>query len=200
MLKGLTRICLFMAIVAGPVFAVGDDAPAWLRQAADLKLPSYEKNVPAVVLVDESTVTVSDDGRVTTSSTFAIRILNREGRGAAQAADVYETDIGKVREMHAWLIRPSGQVKSYGKREIIDEAQLNDVYDESRMKRISAVDDAEPGAVFGYQTVSESRPYFNPLFWFFQSSTFPVTSSRITLVVPTRWQPTEYTSNPPSTP
>src|SRR6266446_5434807 len=120
-----------LTLVAVPAVAAGDDAPAWLRQAAQFNLPAYEKNVSVAVLVDESNVTVSDDGRVTRTSTYAVRILNREGRGAAQAVDIYETDMGKVREMHAWLIRPSGQVKNYGKNEIRDEAELNDVYDES---------------------------------------------------------------------
>jgi hypothetical protein len=54
---------------------------------------------------------------------------------------------------------------------VVDEAEaLNDVYDESRIKRISAVDDAEPGTVFGYETRSESRPYFNQMLWYFQES------------------------------
>jgi Domain of Unknown Function with PDB structure (DUF3857)/Transglutaminase-like superfamily len=195
MLRRLIELCLCTVMVAVPAFAVAEDAPAWLRQAAEIKVPAYDRNVSVVVLVDESTVTVTDDGRVTRTSSFAVRILSREGRGEAQAADVYETDLGKVREMHAWLIRPSGQVKSYGKNEIIDEAELNDVYDESRTKRISAVDDAEPGAVFGYQTVNESRPYFNQLFWHFQSGTFPVLSSRLTIVLPAGWRANGITFN-----
>jgi len=194
MIRRLVLLCALM-LAAVPVMAAGDDAPAWLRQAAQLSLPTYEKSVAMAVLVDDSTVTVSDDGRVTRSSTFAVRILNREGRGYAQAVDVYETDTGKVREMHAWLIRPSGQVKSYGKNEISDEAELNDVYDESRMKRISAVDDAEPGAVFGFQTITESRPYFNQLFWYFQSGISPVVASRLTLVLPNGWRANGITFN-----
>ena len=194
MLRRLVQICA-LTLVAVPALAASDDAPGWLRQAAQFNLPAYDKNVSVAVLVDESTVTVSDDGRVTRNSTFAVRILNREGRGAAQAVDVYETDMGKVREMHAWLIRPSGQVKSYGKSEISDEAELNDVYDESRRKRISAVDDAETGAVFGFQTISESRPYFNQLFWYFQAGISPVVSSRLTLVLPNGWRANGITFN-----
>lgn len=196
MLKRLVQLCVFTALTVTPALASGDDAPPWLRQAAQRSVPSFDKNVSLVVLVDESTVTVSDDGRVTRVSSFAVRILNQEGRGAAQAADVYETDTGKVREIRAWLIRPSGQIKSYGKDNIIDEAQaLNDVYDETRVKRISAVDDAEPGAVFGYQTTSEERPYFNQLFWYFQSGISPVLSSRMTLVLPNGWRANGITFN-----
>jgi len=182
-------------ILGGPVFAFGDDAPPWLRQAAALPLPVYNKTVSVVVLADQSTMTVDEDGRVTTVSTYAVRILNREGRGAAIAEDLYDTDMGKVRELKAWLIRPSGQVKNYGKESIIDQAAaLNDVYDESRLKKIVALEDVEPGAVFGYQTTSEVRPYFNQSVWYFQGSS-PVLSSRITLTLPAGWRANGVTFN-----
>ena len=140
-------------------------------------------------------MTVSEDGHVTTVSTYAVRILNREGRGAAIAEDGYDTDTGKVREIKAWLIRPSGQVKSYGKDSIIDQAAaLNDVYDESRLKKIVAVDDVEPGSVFGYQTISEARPFFNQSVWYFQGAG-PVLSSRFTLTLPSGWRASGVTFN-----
>jgi len=182
-------------LLAAPAFASGDEAPAWLRQVAATQVPSFDKKVTSVVLLDQSTTTLEDNGRMTTVSTYAVRILNNEGRRAAVAAGVYETDIGKVDELKAWLIRPSGQVKSYGKDETIDRAEaLNDVYDESRVKMISAVADAEPGAVFGYQIKSQSRPYFNQSLWYFQESS-PVISSRLTLVLPSGWRATGITFN-----
>lgn len=191
----LVLLCFSTVLMATPALAVGDDAPAWLRQAAALKAPAYDKKISSVVLLDESTMTVGEDGRVTTVSTYAVRILNREGREAAVASEGYETDFGKVREMHAWMIRPSGQVKSYGKDDVIDQAEaLNDVYDESRLKKIVAVDDAEPGSVFGYQTTSEMRPYFNQTVWYFQGRS-PVISSRLTLVLPSGWRATGITFN-----
>jgi Domain of Unknown Function with PDB structure (DUF3857)/Transglutaminase-like superfamily len=180
---------------AAPVFAFGDEAPSWLRQAAELKVPAFDKRVSAVVLVDDSTMTVGEDGRVTRVSTYAVRILTREGREAAVAAEAYETDSSKVREIHAWLIRPSGQVKRYGKDNTIDEAEaVNDVYDESRIKKISAVSDAEAGSVFGYQTTAEIHPFFNQTKWYFQE-TSPVMSSRITLALPAGWRARGVTFN-----
>jgi transglutaminase-like putative cysteine protease len=166
----------------------GDEAPNWLRQAASQKLPTYDRTVSAVVLVDESTVTVAEDGRVTTQYSYAVRILSREGRESAVAQEGYATDTGKVKEMRAWLIQPSGQIKSYDSDDVIDEAvALNDVYNESRVKKISAVNDVQPGAVFGYQTVSESRPFFHEAVWYFQTGE-PVISSKLTLVLPPGWQ------------
>ena len=196
MLKRSIATLFFLLILAAPSLAAGDDAPGWLRQAAGLPLPAYDRKVSSVTLVDESISTVNEDGRVVKVSTGAVRILTREGREAAIARATYDTDNGKVREIHAWLIRPSGQVKSYGSKETIDLAEaLNDVYDESRIKSISAVDEAEPGTVFGYQITSEEKPFFNQLFWFFQGDTSPVVSSRLTLVLPTGWRANSITLN-----
>lgn len=186
---------MFLILVsASSALAVGDDAPPWLRQAVTMPVPTFDKKVGSVVLVDNSTVTVGAEGQITEVSTFAVRILTREGREDASAAVGYETDFGKVKDFHAWLIRPSGQVKTYGKDEIVDQADLNDVYDESRVKKISADEEAEPGAVFGYQTITESRPYFYHSIWYFQSGA-PVMSSRLTLVLPAGWQANSVTFN-----
>jgi transglutaminase-like putative cysteine protease len=191
----LIGLFFVLTLFALPALGFGDDAPAWLRQAAAQPVPTYGNSVSVIVLLDESTMTVGEDGHVTTVSTYAVRILSREGRRAAIAEDLYDTDIGKVREIKAWLIRPSGQVKSYGKDYIIDQAvALNDVYDESRLKKIVAVDEAEPGSVFGYQTISEVRPYFNQSIWYFQG-VHPVLSSRLTLTLPSGWRASSVTFN-----
>ena len=185
----LANILLLGLMSAATVLALpGDEAPPWLQQAAAIKAPPFDKKVSALVLVDDATMTVGEDGSVVTTYNYAVRVLTREGKDAAVAVTTYTTDRDKVREFRAWLIRPSGQVKSYGKGDIADEAQaLNDVYDESRSKTISAIREAEPGSVFGFQSVSESRPYFHQTIWYFQERD-PVIASRITLNLPVGWQ------------
>jgi hypothetical protein len=166
----------------------GDDAPAWLKQAMGASLPAYDKDVPGVVLWDESRVTVGEDGRVVMTNYYAVKILTREGRGLARAEEGYATDSGKVREMRAWLIRPSGEVKKYGKDETLDVAEVdNDVYNEARSKIINVKDDAEPGAIFGYEATSEYHAMFNQMAWRFQVR-LPVVVSRLMISLPTGWR------------
>jgi transglutaminase-like putative cysteine protease len=199
MKKLITGFFVCLTFCAIPVLGYGDDAPGWLRQAAGSPVATYDKKVAAVVLVDESTTTVDDDGKVVRVTTGAVRILTNEGRREAVAEATYDTDTGKVREIKAWMVRPSGQIKNYGGKDVIDEAEaLNDVYDESRVKKISGVDDAEPGAVFGFQITTEERPFFNQVFWFFQGGPAPVISSRMTLVLPAGWRATGITLNHPT--
>src|SRR5687767_11363228 len=105
---------LLLLISAAGAKAAGDEAPAWLQQASKVAVPTYDKDVPAVVLRKEQEVTLNSDGRVVTTTTFAVRILTREGRVFAEAGELYLTKSGKVRELNAWLIRPNGFVKKYG--------------------------------------------------------------------------------------
>ena len=54
--------------------------PVWLQQAAKRTAPSYAKDVPAVVLHSEQTVSVGADGALVITTDWAIRLLTREGR------------------------------------------------------------------------------------------------------------------------
>jgi hypothetical protein len=196
--RTLSLCALFVMLgCAAPALAAGDEAPAWLKQAAASSAPAYDKKVPAVVLHDEGTMTVAADGRVTTVATFAVRVLTREGRAYAEALTYYETGTDKVKEMRAWLIRPDGTVKKYGKDETVDAAtSLDDVYNETRKRTIGAGAEAEVGSVFGYQITTEERPYFAQTKWYFQSR-IPVLVSRLTLNLPQGWRASGVTFNHP---
>src|SRR5687768_4232046 len=142
-------LCVVLLLAAGvTVAAPGDEAPQWLQQAAAIKVPVYDKDVPAVVLRNDRNIVVGTDGRLTTLTTYAVRILTRDGREYAQAVELYLTNSSKVDELRAWLIRPNGFVKKYGKDEtaarIVDP---NDVYNVYRLKHINGSDDADRGLV-----------------------------------------------------
>src|SRR2546423_725125 len=185
-------------LFAAPASAtVGDETPQWVQQAAAIKVPTYEKEVPAVVLVDESFTTISADARINEVYNYAVRILRREGRDYAIGHAGYIPDVGKVKEFRAWLIRPGAETKRYGKDESVDVAgDLNDVYNEYRMKSISAKDAAEAGSVFAYSYTLEDRSVFSQADWAFQS-TLPVISSRYNLTLPEGWRAEGVTFNHP---
>jgi hypothetical protein len=172
-----------------------EEAPQWLQQAAAIKVPTYDKEVVAVVLRKEENIVLNSDGRLITNNVFAVRILSREGRGYADAAKLYLTQSGKINEMRAWLIRPNGVVKKYGKDETADRiVDPNDIYNEYRVREIDASDDAEAGAVFGYEATSEERPLFNQDIWRFQDR-LPTLQSRYSLTLPSGWRASSMTFN-----
>jgi hypothetical protein len=192
----VTVLCGALLLAAGVTLAApADEAPQWLQQVAAIKVPAYDKEVPAVVLRRDQDVVVSSDGRITTTTTYAVRILTRDGRIFADAVEMYLTKSGKINDMHAWLIRPNGIVKKYGKDETVDRiSDPNDIYDEYRLKEIDASDDADAGVVFGYQAKSEEQPLFNQDTWAFQNR-LPALESRYSLTLPAGWRATSITFN-----
>jgi transglutaminase-like putative cysteine protease len=169
-------------------WAGSDDAPPWLKQAALISPPVYDKQVPAVVLLDEQTVTVYEDGRIETTNNYVVRILTSAGKGYANASASYLSNSGKVKEIHAWMIRPSGDIKRYSKDETADAiSNSDDVYNELRVKHILGDRDALVGSVFGYTTTVEERSVFGEDRWLFQDR-LPTVLSRYSLTVPTGWK------------
>jgi hypothetical protein len=192
----VTVLCGALLLAAGVTLASpADEAPQWLQQVAAIKVPAYDKEVPAVVLRKDQDVVVSSDGRITTTTTYAVRILTRDGRMFADAVEMYLTKSSKINDMHAWLIRPNGIVKKYGKDETVDRiSDPNDIYDEYRLKEIDASADADAGVVFGYQSKSEEQPLFNQDTWAFQNR-LPALESRYSLTLPAGWRATSITFN-----
>jgi len=182
-------------LLAGSAFA-GDDAPGWLRDLSTLKTSSaYPSKTPAVVLLDEMNLTIEENGKVITTERRAVKILTREGRKEARGEVIYETGSGKVREMHAWVIRPSGDVKKFGKERILDvTAAPNDVYNEVRAREVIGEDDTDPGAVFAYEAVSEQQSVFTQFEYNFQEF-LPVVTARLTMTLPSGWRPKAVTFN-----
>ena len=148
----LVALVLAGIALASPEISFAIDPPQWLREAARSAVPTLDRNVPALVLLNDQRVTIDEEGRVLTATSYAVRVLTRAGRSAAEAGEVYRTDTGKVRDLHAWLIPSAGASREYSKDDIVDVALVNnDVYNEARVKRITAGDEVQPGSVFGYE-------------------------------------------------
>lgn len=184
----------FVFFISINIFA-GETPPAWLKQAASVQTPTYEKDVPAVVLLDEQQITLGSDGKLVTVSNYAVKILLREGQGQAIARALYLVSAGNVRDIEGWLIRPNGTSRYYDKKSVIDViADPDDVYNEYRMKVIDASREADTGFVFGYTVISEERPLFYHDSWAFQSR-LPTLVSRYTLNLPSGWKAFSKTFN-----
>lgn len=187
-------LCTTLVGLVAPVLAK-PDIPSWLQEVSTRKIPDYDPDTAAVVLFEERTVSVSPDGRVLTTIRHATRILTRKGCDEAAARIVYREDSSKVRRLQAWLIYPSGRIRNYGKKEIVDAAMVSgDLYNEIRVKLISATGDADPGSVFGYESVSEEASIFTQFTHRFQDW-LPVLASRFVLELPADWRAEAVTFN-----
>jgi hypothetical protein len=186
---------LLAAINAPAAVANGDEVPAWFSQFRAMQTPAYDKDVKAVVLQKDSVVNVGSDGKAVTTITYVVRILSREGRSEAVAVEPYLVSSGKIRDIKGWLIRADGSTKAYGKELVLDRiSDPDDIYNELRLKIIDASDEADAGAVFGYQVTSEEMPLFDQDSWLFQDN-LPTLVSRYTLNLPSGWKAESSTFN-----
>jgi hypothetical protein len=189
----IVSICFVFVLFAG-AFA-GDSVPSWLRQAASVNVPGYDKEVHGVVLLDENLVTLGSDGKLVTTENYAVKILTREGREYASAVAFYLVSSGKVRDISAWIIRPDGSSKEYDKKTVLDLiSDPDDVYNEGRVKVIDATADVDTGYIFGYSITSEEKPLLYQDIWQVQSR-LPTLTSRYTLNLPSGWKATSLTFN-----
>jgi len=185
----------FVFLLCTNLSATVENVPDWLRQAASVSAPGYEKDVPAVVLRDEQQVTLGSDGKLVTTENYAVKLLTREGKSFAVARAFYLVSAGKVRNIEGWLIRPDGTTKVYDKKKILDViADQDDVYNEGRIKVIDASGDVDVGHTFGYTIVSEDTPLFYQDVWSFQGR-LPTLVSRYSLNLPANWKASSITFN-----
>jgi hypothetical protein len=186
-------VILMVAISSSTIFAA--DVPSWMRQAASASLPTYERDVPAVVLHNEQQVTLGSDGKLITTENFAVKLLTSEGRNYAIARAYDLVSAGKIASIEGWLLRPDGSSKIYDKKAVLDIiADADDVYNEGRIKIIDASREVDPGAVFGFTVVSEDAPLFYQDTWNFQGR-LPTVVSRYSLSLPQGWKASSITFN-----
>ncbi len=187
-LRRILRFALLPALLSALAMAAEDTAPEWLSQAARTPHENYGPKVDAVVLLDEGSTVVDGTGKKLRRLRFAVKALTDAGRSRARASVAYYMGSGKVKSLRAWLITPSGNVKSYDKKEIVDTTLgTGSVFEDIRARVADARMDALPGSVFGYESEEEDRSIFMQEHWQFQTLD-PVILSRYTLEVPAGWR------------
>lgn len=171
-------------IVAVPARA--DSAPDWLRQLARAPLPAYDDDTNGVVLLNQQTVTVKDDGEVVMNFRYAAKILRRGGRGLSELNVPFYKD-EKVEHLHGWSIAANGQEYEVKEKDALEHSPFADsVYEDARAK-LMVLPAAEVGTCVGYEYEKHSHPDEFTRAWFFQSD-MPVRSARYTLNLPAGWE------------
>lgn len=178
---------LAAALLAATPGASADNAPDWLRAAAQQKLPDYDKETNAVILLDETQTTVRDNGEIDTLHRGAIRILREDAKRQFGGMGVPFDKDTKVSYLKAWTIEANGHELAVGDKESFERGYLSDaVYEDAKVKGL-AYPEAKPGNVVGFEYVQRDRPYVFEDLWEFQD-TVPVVTARFTLQLPTGWE------------
>lgn len=182
-------VVLAAATFAGlaPRVRANDSAPDWLRAAAQQKLPEYDKDTNAVILLDETQTTVQNNGQIDTLHREAIRILRPEGKREYGGVAVPYDKETKVAYVKGWTIESNGHEIAASDKDIFDRSYFDDVeYTDARIKGLP-FPEAEPGNVVGFEYVQKGRPYILEDSWWFQD-TSPVVTARLVLQLPPGWE------------
>ena len=191
----LAAAAISLACFARPALA-GDSAPDWLREAAQEKLPAYDADTKAVILLDETQTTVRDNGEIDVLHRQAIRLLRPEARDDYGGVVVDFDKDTKIAYLKAWTIESNGHEIAVGEKDAEEYGFLQDIeYTDVRVKALQ-FPEANPGNVVGYEYVQRKRPEVFEDLWEFQS-TVPIRRSRFTLQLPPGWEFTALWGNHP---
>ncbi len=189
-------LAALLAVCAFPRPAIAGSAPDWLRAAAQEKLPNFPKDTKAVILLDETQITVQDNGEIYTRHREAIRLLRPEARDDYGGVSVDFNKDTKIISLNAWTIEPDGREIAVGEKDAIEQGYLSDLeYDDVKVKALE-FPDAYPGRVVGFEYVQRDRPYVFEDDWWFQDPS-PVRTARLILQIPAGWEFTDNWFNHP---
>ena len=178
---------LFLLLLAFSRDVLAWGTPDWVKAAAKMPLPAYPAGTAGVVLIDETTATVRNDGAIETRRRQAFRILSTEGRDLAQARVDFSSLVELV-SFHAWSIAGNGDEWEVKEREAMERglSDNTELYTDEKRKIIQ-IPAAEPGTVTAFEYVTRERtPQVLQDSWTFQRE-LPVRSARYTLVLPRGW-------------
>jgi Domain of Unknown Function with PDB structure (DUF3857)/Transglutaminase-like superfamily len=188
--RALALAAVLAAVWLGAPVRAADAVPDWLRAAAQEKLPAYDKDTDAVILLDETQTTVRDNGEIDTLHRRAIRLLRPEARREYGGIDVNFDKDTKISYLKAWTIESNGHEIAVDDRDATEHGYLADVeYTDVRGKALP-FPEANAGNVVGYEYVQRKRPYVFEDDWHFQHAA-PVLTARFALQLPPGW---EYTT------
>ena len=179
-----SAVCLAAVLLpAVSAHASKDSVPEWMQAAIAQPKGSYAPETSAVVLLDETTLTVGVDGKAVEHRRHVVRILRPSGREEGIVELGYDKDT-KILALHVWSVGPDGHEYAMKDNEILDEgyAGSGGLYSDSRYK-VAKAPGRDPGGVVAYEYEQRLAPYDRESTWFFQGS-LPHVHQSFTLEIP----------------
>jgi hypothetical protein len=188
----VSAVCWFLNVIGAvllicpplPAFAAKPDTvPDWVRAAAAQTLPHYPEETNAVVLLEDTTYTVSPDGHAVEHVRHVVKILRPQGRREATIHVEFDKDT-RILSMNVWSIGPDGHEYAMKDKEFVDMGYGGGgVAFEDDKYRVVHAPGGDPGGVIAYEYQQTMRPYTTEKTWFFQGY-IPYLSHSFTLELP----------------
>ena len=161
-----------------------DSVPDWVKEAMAQPQGPYSPETSAVVLLDDTVLTVGPDGKAVERHRHVVKILRPNGRDEGIVEVPYNKD-SKILSLHVWSVGPDGHEYAMKDSDIQDEGYAGggNSYSDIR-RRIARAPGRDPGGVVAYEVEQRDQAYANQSTWFFQDD-LPHLRQSFTLELPT---------------
>ena len=177
-----------LGLCLGSASAATVSVPDWLKQAAAEKLPVYPAETKAVVLDDQTEITIEGPGQYVEHDRRIVKILRPDGRDYAQLR-VHLRQQDKLLSVHAWSIDSSGHEFEVKDKEFEDVANLPSeiLYSDVRFRHARAPAGEQPGTIIGFEYEVRYVNWLKQVSWIYQER-IPVRRTEFTLQLPAGWE------------
>ncbi len=174
----LAAVVLFASI---PAFA---GVPDWVRAAIPAQLPAVDADTRSIVLLDDTSLTVTAAGAIASKHRRVVKILTPAGREDAYVAVYFDNDT-KLRALRGWSIDKSGEEYTVKEKDAVETSGADfEVYTDTKLKVLRIP--ADVGSVVAYEYERNERPHLLESTWYFQED-IPVARARFSLAMPQGW-------------
>ena len=178
--------CGLLLLLAVPLHAA-NGVPDWVKQAAAQTLPAYPSDTRAVVLLEETTLTVQPEGKSIEHVRRVVKILRPGGRSYGEIAVWFNRD-SRLSYLHVWSIGPDGHEYAMKDNEIIERSWQGGgvLYDDARAKTADAPA-RDVNAVIAYE-YEQRVPFYESEDSFDLQESIPKLKQSYILRLPPGWQ------------
>ena len=162
--------------------------PDWVTQAAAEKVQIPAGADPkAAVLLENTLLTVTPDGKIVERYRNVTKILRPQGREYAKPVARFNKD-HKLLSFQIWSIGPDGHKYTVDKHDIIEagEDEWGILYNDARFETAD-VAGTDPGGIVAYEVTEQLPMYSGDEPWEFQNSV-PTAKSVFEIDLPQGWQ------------
>jgi Domain of Unknown Function with PDB structure (DUF3857) len=196
----LRRVAVLGAalLLAVPLVRPGAaDVPAWLAEAALIKVSDHPPETEAVYLLDERAVTVRADGTILANCRVALRILRPAGIDQARRLVVASAFDTRILSMTGWGVTEGRKTVKVTAKDVIETGLAPDTLYTDICIKILNVPGAEVGSLVGFEWQEERKPPSLEDTHMFQGP-YPSERSRYSVVLPAGWSADAYWVNWPT--
>ena len=178
----LALLLLCRQVFAGSAVTI----PDWVRTTAAQQQGAYPPRTNAVVLLDDTKISVSGPGQYLETYRRVVRILRPEGRDEG-IVQLYLKHGDKIQNLHAWSIDKDGHQFEVKDKDFLETSPYDGIlYSDIRL-RAAKVPAAGVGTIVAFEYSIERSESTSELRWYFQKD-LPVVAAQFTLELPQGYQ------------